>query len=77
MKRLRYTIAALTLAAAATTGTALADAAIAPPDTTWGAPDTADDTTWGTAPVDLPTLPTATVDGSVTVTVTPLDTTWG
>jgi hypothetical protein len=73
-KHLRRIIAGLTLTAVAATGYALTDnlTAAAPPDTTWGAGDTALDTTWGTPPnVD------ADVDGTVSVVVTPLDTTWG
>lgn len=69
-KRIKALLAGLTLAASAFTGLAVTNAAIAPPDTTWGAPATADDTTWGTTPVDTPESPTGPV-------VTPLDTTWG
>lgn len=64
--RLRRAFAAISLATAAVTGTAVANDIVASPrDTTWGSPDTTDDTTWGTPPVD---------DGD---TDTTLDTTWG
>lgn len=71
--RLRQAVAALTLTAAAVGGAvALTDDTATPPDTTWGAPDTTDDTTWGNPPtVDVD------VDGTVSVVLTPLDTTWG
>lgn len=54
--RLRRIAAGLTLAAAAVTGAALTDTLVASPqgDTTWGAPDTPDDTTWGTQPDTAP-----------------------
>lgn len=72
-KRIRCIVAGLTLATAAATGAVITHTVAAPRiDTTWGASDTADDTTWGSEPVDLPvTLP---VD---LPTITPLDTTWG
>ncbi|MFD9004442.1 hypothetical protein ACFV0T_26375 [Streptomyces sp. NPDC059582] len=78
LQRLRRFAAVLALTAAAVTTTALAhDAADGGPqdDTTWGALDVTDDTTWGTPPAGQPTLPTA--SGTVTIIITPLDTTWG
>jgi hypothetical protein len=69
VKHLRSIAAGLAIAAAAVTGTTLATHNAAPrTDTTWSAPDTTADTTWGSEPVNLPVdLPT----------ITPLDTTWG
>lgn len=75
---MRRIAAGLSLAAAAATGTALADdvTATAPADTTWGAPDTADDTTWGVPPVDTTPVVQPVTD-TVGGLLTPLDTTWG
>ena len=69
MTKLRRLITGLTLAAAVTTGTALAtDAATPQADTWWGADDTSGTTV--TPPADTTTPP----DG---IPITPLDTHWG
>jgi hypothetical protein len=76
MRRLRRIAAGLSLAAAAATGTALATDVAGPPDTTWGAPATADDTTWGVPPIDTTPIVQPVTD-TVDNLLTPLDTTWG
>jgi hypothetical protein len=71
-KSIRRFIAGLTLTAAAATGLALTtDLPIPLPagDTTWGAPDTTDDSRWDT--------PTPDTGNDVDPVLTPLDTTWG
>lgn len=77
LRRLRRIAAGISLAAAAATGTALAtDGIVGPPDTTWGAPATADDTTWGNPPIDTTPIVQPVTD-TVGNLLTPLDTTWG
>ena len=65
---LRRLLAALALTAAAVTVSIAATDTLATPrqDTTWGAPDTVDDTAWGIPPITVPDLPAI-----------PLDTAWG
>jgi hypothetical protein len=75
-KRIRRLIAGLTLTAAAATGLALTtDLPTLHPasDTTWGAPDSPNDTRWDTAPTETEVEPPA--DNGPAIT--PLDTTWG
>lgn len=73
-KRIRILLASIGIVAAAAAGLTLTtNLAAAPPDTTWGAHTTVDDTTWGSTPQDV----TGTVEDATGVTVTPLDTTWG
>jgi len=70
--RLRRTLAALLLTAAALTAATAADTLLAPAgDTTWGAPDTPTDTTWNT-----PATPDTGASDDAPATVVPLDTTW-
>jgi hypothetical protein len=74
-RRLRRTLAALALTAAALTLPAVIDDVLSPQDdTAWGAPATAEDTAWGTPPVQVPDV-TPPVDGIIGVI--PLDTAWG
>ncbi|MFJ7297621.1 hypothetical protein [Streptomyces collinus] len=67
MKPLRGILTGLALATAATTGTLALNTLSTPPDTAWGS-DHIQDTAWGTPP---------TVDGTVDIVITPLDTAWG
>ncbi|MFI2620473.1 hypothetical protein [Streptomyces sp. NPDC018584] len=57
-RRLRRTLAALTILCAAATAPAIAsDLTTARKDTAWGAGQTADDTAWGTPPTNPPAAP--------------------
>ena len=77
LRRLRRIAAGISIAAAAATGATLAtDLITGPPDTTWGAPATADDTTWGVPPIDTTPIVQPVTD-TVGNLVKPLDTTWG